>query len=110
MVALVGNDMGLLGSWVFQNLSLIVFLLVPVGLAHWVFFLFLASLGSFKACFLFYSSTLPMCYCVLFLVLYGYLFTLGSRSMAPLFFLLFPRLSFLSLDLIWAFLPLSLCY
>ena len=53
MVALVGNDMGLLGSWVFQNLSLIVFLLVPVGLANWVFFLFLASLGPFKACFLF---------------------------------------------------------
>ena len=53
MVALVGNDMGFLGSWVFQNLSLIVFLLVPVGLAHWVFFLFLASLGPFKACFLF---------------------------------------------------------
>ena len=82
-LSLMENNVGLLGLWALESLSLIVFQLIPTGLAHWTFFIFPISLGPSKAPRPFFLSfevgyltmatfsTLPMGQCDLFLVLMG---------------------------------------
>ena len=115
-VGLLGlPHLALLGPWAFEGLSFIVFLLIPTRLVHWAFFPFPYFIGPIKApptpflsletghLIVASSSILPMDQCVLFLVLYGYFFSLGIRVIIPLFCcysLIFP---FSFLNWIWAF-------
>ena len=104
-LSLMENNVGLLGLWALESLSLIVFQLIPAGLAHWAFFIFLISLGPSKAphpfFFVFWSGLSHHGY--LFHIAhgsmwsipcsYGYFFFLGLWGITPLFicyFLIFP--------------------
>ena len=115
-VGLLGlPHLALLGPWAFEGLSFIVFLLILIGLVHWAFFplpYFIGPIQPPSPLFLSLevahlivvgSSILPMDQCVLFLVLYGYFFSLGLRGIT-IILLLFPNLSFLFLNL-----NLSIC-
>ena len=97
-------------------------LLIPARPAHWAFFFlpFPFLLEPIQGLFSSHleraiSPWLALPYCswaIVFysLPFYGYSFSLGLRDMVLLFLPLFLSFFFLSLGLIWAFLPLGPCY
>ena len=113
-LSLMENNVGLLGLWALENLSLIVFQLIPAGLAHWAFFIFPISLGPYKAPHPFFcllkwaiSPWLPFPHCLWVNVIYSlflWVFLLfGPLGHNPIIYLLFLNLSFLFLNLILVF-------
>ena len=113
-LSLMENNVGLLGLWALESLSLIVFQLIPAGLAHWAFFIFLISLGPSKAPHPFFcllkwaiSPWLPFPHCPWVNVIYSlflWVFLLfGPLGHNPIIYLLFLNLSCLFLNLILVF-------